>query len=117
MEFTNLNQKIEEAGKESLRNVQLFGTDNFRSWMLDFPPGDSTPMHYHQSPETFLVIAGKCSVKDIKGNERILENNDIVFFHAREYYRLTRVGSAALVLFGNRSEPFGVRPVRAEAKQ
>src|ERR1043165_3806489 len=80
MEFTNLNQKIEEAGKESLRNVQLFGTDNFRSWMLHFPPGDSTPMHYHQSPETFLVIAGKCSVKDIKGNERILEKNDIVFF-------------------------------------
>ena len=79
MEFTNLNHKIEEAGKENLRNVQLFGTDNFRSWMLHFPPGDSTPMHYHQSPETFLVIAGKCSVKDIKGNERILEKNDIVF--------------------------------------
>jgi len=117
MEFTNLNHKIEEAGKENLRNVQLFGTDNFRSWMLHFPPGDSTPMHYHQSPETFLVIAGKCSVKDIKGNERILEKNDIVFFPAKEYYQLTSVGSDTLVLFGNRSEPFGVRPVRAETNQ
>jgi len=71
-------------------------------------------MHYHQSPETFLVINGKCSVKDIKGYERILEKNDLVFLPAKEYYQLTSVGPDILVLFGNRSEPFGVRPVRAE---
>jgi len=117
MEFINLNEKIEQAGKENLRNVQLFGTDNFRSWMLHFAPGDCTPMHYHQSPETFLVINGKCSVKDIKGYERVLEKNDLVFLPAKEYYQLTSVGPDTLVLFGNRSEPFGVRPVRAEEQQ
>jgi hypothetical protein len=53
MEFVSLNKKIDQAGKEKLRNVQLFGTDNFRSWMLYFEPGDGTPMHYHQSPENF----------------------------------------------------------------
>jgi|GEM_PF-2798087 len=63
MEFVSLNTKIDQAGKEKLRNVQLFGADNFRSWMLYFEPGDGTPMHYHQSPETFLVIDGTCSVK------------------------------------------------------
>lgn len=52
MEFVSLNKKIDEAGRDKLRNVQLFGTDNFRSWMLYFEPGDGTPMHYHQSPET-----------------------------------------------------------------
>jgi mannose-6-phosphate isomerase-like protein (cupin superfamily) len=116
MEFISLDKKIEEAGKDKLRNVQLFGTDNFRSWMLYFEPGDATPMHYHQSAETFLVIDGKCSVKDIKGYERVLEKNDIVFLPAKEYYQLTSIGPGTLVLFGNRSEPFGVRPVRAEGE-
>jgi hypothetical protein len=46
MEFLSLKQKIAEAGKDSIknRNVQLFGTDNFRSWMLYFEPGDDTAM-------------------------------------------------------------------------
>jgi len=114
MEFVNLTQKIDEAGKDKQRNVHLFGTDNFRSWMLYFEPGDGTPMHFHQSPETFLVIDGSCSVKGIKGDERVLKKNDIVFLPAKEYYQLTSVGTAPLVLFGNRSEPFGVRPVRAD---
>jgi mannose-6-phosphate isomerase-like protein (cupin superfamily) len=113
MEFINLNQKIDEARREKLRNVRLFGTENFRSWMLYFEPGDGTPMHFHQSPETFLVVAGKCSIQAINGSERILEKDDIVFLPAKEYYQLTSVGTEPLVLFGNRSEPFGVRPVRA----
>jgi mannose-6-phosphate isomerase-like protein (cupin superfamily) len=82
--------------------------------MLYFEPGDGTPMHYHQSPETFLVIDGQCSVKGIKGEERVLEKNDIVFLPAKEYYQLTNTGTTPLVLFGNRSEKFGVRPVRAD---
>lgn len=116
MEFLSLKQKIDEAGKDSVknRNVHLFGTDNFRSWMLYFEPGDGTPMHYHQSPETFLVIDGQCSVKGLKGDERVLEKNDIVFLPAKEYYQLTNNGTVPLVLFGNRSEAFGVRPVRAD---
>jgi mannose-6-phosphate isomerase-like protein (cupin superfamily) len=114
MEFVSLKQKIAEADKDNLRNVHLFGTDNFRSWMLHFEPGDGTPMHFHQSPETFLVVDGCCSVKGLQGDERVMEKNDIVFLPAKEYYQLTNVGSTTLVLFGNRSEPFGVRPVRAE---
>jgi mannose-6-phosphate isomerase-like protein (cupin superfamily) len=116
MEIINLKQKIDEAGKDSVknRNMQLFGTDNFRSWMLYFEPGDGTPMHYHQSPETFLVVDGKCSVKGIDGFERVLGKDDVVFLPAKEYYQLTNVGPGPLVLFGNRSEPFGVRPVRAQ---
>jgi len=39
-----------------------------------------------------------------------------VFLPAKEYYQLTNTGSGRLVLFGNRSEPFGVRPVRADAE-
>jgi mannose-6-phosphate isomerase-like protein (cupin superfamily) len=116
MEFTSLRQKIDEAGRDKLRNVQLFGTDNFRSWMLYFEPGDDTPMHYHQSPETFLVIDGQCSVKGINGSERVLKKDDAVFLPAKEYYQLTNSGASTLVLFGNRSEPFGVRPVRADAE-
>lgn len=66
MEFVSLNQKMDDAGKQNIRNTHLFGTDNFRSWMLYFEPGDCTPMHYHQSPETFLVIDGKCAVRESK---------------------------------------------------
>ena len=117
MDFVSLDQKIGEAGKEKIRNMHLFGTDNFRSWMLYFEPGDGTPMHYHQSPETFLVIDGKCSVKSIDGKERLIEKNQIVFLAAKDYYQLTNVGTEPLVLFGNRSEPFGVRPVRADEEQ
>src|SRR5262245_28897373 len=83
MEFISLKKKIDEAGRHKLRIVQLFGTDNFRSWMLYFEPGDGTPMHYHQSPETFLVVDGKCSVKSIEGHEKVLEKNDIVFLPAK----------------------------------
>jgi mannose-6-phosphate isomerase-like protein (cupin superfamily) len=117
MDFVSLNQKIEEAGKEKIRNMHLFEAENFRSWMLYFEPGDGTPMHYHQSPETFLVIDGKCSVKAIDGKERIVEKNEIVFFPAKDYYQLTNVGTGRLVLFGNRSERFGIRPVRAEEEK
>jgi mannose-6-phosphate isomerase-like protein (cupin superfamily) len=117
MDFVSLDQKIGEAGKDKIRNMHLFGTENFRSWMLYFEPGDGTPMHFHQSPETFLVIDGKCSIKSIQGEERIVEKNEVVFFPAKEYYQLTNVGTGPLVLFGNRSEPFGVRPVRAGEEQ
>jgi mannose-6-phosphate isomerase-like protein (cupin superfamily) len=117
MDFVSLDQKIGEAAKERIRNMPLFGTENFRSWMLYFEPGDGTPMHYHQSPETFLVIDGKCSVKSIDGAEQIIEKNQIIFLAAKDYYQLTNVGTEPLVLFGNRSEPFGVRPVRAGEEQ
>ena len=113
MDFINLNQKIDAARNEKIRNSHFFGTDNFRSWMLYFEPGDGTPMHFHQNPETFLVIEGKCSVKDIKGGERIIEKNDVVFFAAKDYYQLTNVGTEPLVMFGNRSEPFGIGITRA----
>ena len=116
MDFINLNQKIDAARKEKIRNSHFFGTDNFRSWMLYFEPGDGTPMHFHQNPETFLVIEGKCSVKDLKGSERIVEKHDIVFFAAKDYYQLTNVGTEPLVMFGNRSEPFGIGITRAEEK-
>jgi mannose-6-phosphate isomerase-like protein (cupin superfamily) len=117
MDFVSLDQKIGEAAKEKIRNMPLFGTENFRSWMLYFEPGDGTPMHYHQSPETFLVIDGKCSVKGIDGAERIIEKNQIIFLAAKDYYQLTNVGTEPLVLFGNRSERFGIRPVRAGEEQ
>ena len=117
MDFVSLNQKIDEAGKEKLRNLHLFEAENFRSWMLYFGPGDGTPMHYHQSPETFLVIDGKCSVKAFNGHERVMKKNEIVFLPAKEYYQLTNVGTGPLVLFGNRSEKFGIRPVRAEEEK
>lgn len=117
MDFISLDQKIGEASKEKIRNMRLFGTDNFRSWMLYFEPGDGTPMHYHQSPETFLVIDGKCCVKSLDGKEQIMEKTQIVFLAAKDYYQLTNVGTEPLVMFGNRSEPFGVRPVRAGEEQ
>jgi mannose-6-phosphate isomerase-like protein (cupin superfamily) len=117
MDFASLDRKIDEAGKQKTRNTHLFEAENFRSWMLYFEPGDGTPMHFHQSPETFLVIEGKCSIKNIQGGERIVEKNEVVFFPAKEYYQLTNVGNGPLVLFGNRSEPFGIRPVRAGEEQ
>jgi len=47
----------------------------------------------------------------------VLEKHDIVFLPAKEYYQLTSVGPGTLVLFGNRAEPFGVRPVRVEEEK
>ena len=114
MEFVSLDKKQTEAEKEKKRKIDLFGTENFRSWMLYFTPGDGTDMHYHASPETFLVIEGKASVKGIKGDERIIEKNEIVFFPAKDYYQITNVGAAPLVLFGNRSEAFGGPHVTAK---
>jgi mannose-6-phosphate isomerase-like protein (cupin superfamily) len=117
MELINLNRKIDEARDQKIRNSHFFGTENFRSWMLYFEPGDGTPMHFHQNPETFLVVQGQCSVKDIKGGERVLAKDDIVFFGAKEYYQLTSVGTEPLVMFGNRSEPFGIGITRAEEQK
>ena len=80
MEFANINDTMRTAKDEDKRFVPLFGSDTFRSWILYFQPGDHTDMHYHLSPETFLVLQGKASVKGLKGEERVIEKNEIVFF-------------------------------------
>jgi mannose-6-phosphate isomerase-like protein (cupin superfamily) len=108
MELISLKQKIDEAGKQKIRNTHLFEAENFRAWLLYFTAGDGTPMHYHQSPETFLVIEGRCSVKSPDGEERIIEKNDVIFLKAKDYYQISNPGPDPLILFGNRSEPFGV---------
>ena len=60
-----------------------------------------------------MVIEGKCTIKGLKGEERVIEKNEIVFFPAKDYYQLINMGTEPLILFGNRSEPFGVPIVRA----
>jgi mannose-6-phosphate isomerase-like protein (cupin superfamily) len=110
MDFVNL----EEMMKTGKRKIDLFGTGNFRSWMLCFAPGDGTDMHYHASPETFLVLAGKGVVKGLKGEERAIEKNEVVFFDAKDYYQITNNGTEPLVLFGNRSEAFGGPHIKAD---
>ncbi|MET0503617.1 MAG: cupin domain-containing protein [Candidatus Binatia bacterium] len=114
MEFANINDTMRDARDENKRFVPLFGNENFRSWILYFTPGDHTDMHYHLSPETFLVLQGKASVKGLKGEERIIEKNEIVFFGAKDYYQITNVGTEPLVLVGNRSEGFGGAHVTAK---
>lgn len=107
MEFVSLDEKTAEAERQKKTKVNLFGTENFRSWILYFKPGEGTDMHYHMSPETFLVVEGKALVKGMKGQERTIEKNEVVFFAAQDYYQVTNVGTTPLVLFGNRSESFG----------
>ncbi len=114
MDFTSLTERVTEAREKQKRKIDLFGTDNFRSWMLYFTPGDGTDMHYHASPETFLVLEGKGTVKDIKGNQRSIGKNEVVFFAAKDYYQITNSGTEPLVLFGNRSEAFGGPHVSAD---
>ena len=114
MEFANLNDTIKQAENENKRFVPLFGNETFRSWILYFRPGEHTDMHYHLSPETFLVLSGKASVKGLKGEERVIEKNGIVFLHAKGYYQITNTGTEPLVLVGNRSEAFGGAHVTRE---
>lgn len=109
MDFVDLSATIEGGD----RFAKLFGTERFRSWILNFEPGDHTDMHYHASPETFLVLEGKASVKTKDGTERIIGKNEVVFFDAKDYYQITNVGTERLILFGNRSEGFGGPHVRA----
>ena len=114
MDFANIEDTVRVAEDQKKRFIPLFGTDNFRSWMLYFQPGDRTDMHYHMSPETFLVLQGRASVKGLKGDERIIEKNEIVFFAAKDYYQITNIGTEPLILVGNRSEAFGGAHVTAK---
>jgi mannose-6-phosphate isomerase-like protein (cupin superfamily) len=114
MEFMNIDDAMRSAKEENKRFVPLVGTETFRSWILYFRPGEHTDMHYHVSPETFVVLQGKASVKGLKGEERIIEKNEIVFFNSKDYYQLTNVGTEPLVLVGNRSEGFGGPHVTAK---
>ena len=107
MDFASLTEKKDEAIKTNKSKLNLFGTENFRSWILCFQPGDGTDMHFHASPETFLVVEGKALVKGVKGEERVVEKNEVAFFSPKEYYQVTNVGTGPLLLFGNRSEAFG----------
>lgn len=116
MEFVNLGQKQSEAREKKERKIDLFGTDNFRSWMLYFVPGDGTDMHYHASPETFLVLEGTGTVKGIKGEERTVKKHDVLLLGAKDYYQITNTGTEPLVLFGNRSEAFGGPHILADGK-
>lgn len=110
MEFTSLDAMMAEAKNQKKRKIDLFGAGNFRSWMLYFMPGDGTDMHYHANPETFLVLDGK----GIKGEERSIQKNEVVFFAAKDYYQITNTGTEPLVLFGNRSEAFGGPHIKAD---
>ncbi len=114
MEFANINDTMRTAKEQDKRFMPLFGSETFRSWILYFRPGEHTDMHFHMSPETFLVLQGKASVKGLKGEERIIEKNEIVFFGAKDYYQITNVGTEPLVLVGNRSEAFGGAHVTAK---
>jgi mannose-6-phosphate isomerase-like protein (cupin superfamily) len=114
MDFANLNETMRIAEDQEKRFVPLFGDDTFRSWILYFRPGEHTDMHYHLSPETFLVLEGKAAVKGIKAEERVIGKNEIVFFGAKDYYQITNVGDEPLVLVGNRSEAFGGAHVTAQ---
>jgi len=114
MEFASINETKRKANDANKRFVPLFGNETFRSWILYFRPGEQTDMHYHLSPETFIVLEGKASVKGLKGEERIIEKNEIVFFGAKDYYQITNVGTEPLVLVGNRSEAFGGAHVTAK---
>jgi mannose-6-phosphate isomerase-like protein (cupin superfamily) len=116
MDFVNLGEKQSEARENKKRKIDLFGTDNFRSWMLYFVPGDGTDMHYHASPETFLVLEGSGTVKGIKGDERSVKKHDVLFLGAKDYYQITNTGTEPLVLFGNRSEAFGGAHILADGK-
>ena len=116
MDFVNLSEKQSEARENRKRKIDLFGTDNFRSWMLYFVPGDGTDMHYHASPETFLVLEGSGIVKGIKGDERQVKKHDVLFLGAKDYYQITNTGTEPLVLFGNRSEAFGDVHILADGK-
>ena len=107
MEFANINDTMRTAKDQEKRFMPLFGSETFRSWILYFRPGEHTDMHFHMSPETFLVLQGKASVKGLKGEERVIGQNEIVFFGAKDYYQITNTGTEPLVLFGNRSEGFG----------
>ena len=84
MEFANINDTMRTAKDEDKRFMPLFGSETFRSWILYFRPGEHTDMHFHMSPETFLVLEGKASVKGLKGEERIIgEKRDRIFRRQR----------------------------------
>ena len=103
MECINLKEQMNKAK----RNIRLFGTDNFRSWLLYFVPGDGTDMHFHASPETFLVFSGSGVVRGLKGEERPIKKDDLLCLAAKDYYQIVNTGTEPLVMFGNRSEAFG----------
>ena len=46
-------------------------------------------------------------VKSLKGEERPIRKNEVLFLEAKDYYQITNTGTEPLVLFGNRSEGFG----------
>jgi hypothetical protein len=105
------------AKDDNKRFVPLFGMDTFRSWILYFRPGEHTDMHYHMSPETFLVLQGKASVKGLKGEERIIEKNEIVFFGPKDYYQITNVGTAAAGSGGKSLRSVRRRPCDSERQR
>jgi len=71
-------------------------------------------MHYHANPETFLVLSGKGVVKGLKGEERPIRKNEVLFLEAKDYYQITNNGTEPLVLFGNRSEAFGGQHMKVD---
>src|SRR5215203_3100762 len=84
MECINLKDEMDKAQ----RKIDLFGTDNFRSWLLYFVPGNGI-------------------VRGLKGEERPIKKDDVLCLSPKDYYQIVNTGSEPLVLFGNRSEAFG----------
>ena len=107
---------LEEMIKTAKRKIDLFGADNFRSWMLYFVPGDGTDMHYHTNPETFLVLAGSGVVKGLKGEERPIQKNEVLFLNLRTIIRSPIRARSRWFFSATARKPLAVRTSRRTAR-
>ena len=111
MDVVNLDEMI----KTAKRKIDLFGAGNFRSWMLYFVPGDGTDMHYHDNPETFLVLAGNGVVKGLKGEERPIRKNEVLFLEPKDYYQITNTGTGRWFFSATARKPLAAPTSRRTA--
>ena len=110
METANFADKIDAAIKSGKQKVyfDLMGTDKFRCWLNVYMPGSGTDgLHYHNTDETFAVVAGKGEIVHRDGSCTAIEKGMVVLIPAKSYYDIKNNSDGVLAVLGNRGEGFG----------
>lgn len=85
------------------RSVAIYSTDYFRTWVLFLGPDRGYKFHYHDAPESFVVLSGTGRFMT-PSEESDLKPGTIACVPSGAPYALENIGREALVLLGTRGE-------------
>ena len=89
----NLNDLLNNAPQDSSWSMRLINTENNSMTLIGQLPGEGNRLHYHPNwNEWWYIVKGSWKF-EIDGEEKIINENDIVIIEKGKRHRITAVGA------------------------